>query len=283
MPNTTDVAVDPKTRKLRAAASIALAAILLIAIVVSRSKNALVYDTPTLDDAHEPVPRFSQIEDITERKRAYFSYLKPAIALQNEHLLALRDYVQQLQEKLSSSGDELNELDLRQALQVSYSKREQDEVLWLLQEYRVDENQSAGAAFTQLLSKIDIIPEALVLIQSANESAWGTSRFAKEGYNFFGIWCFSEGCGFVPKRRNKGAIHEVAKYNDLSHAMYEYMLNLNRHPAYDDLRAIRKNLREQGKRPTALELIQGLEQYSERGHEYVEELEQMIKTNQELI
>ena len=42
-------------------------------------------------------------------------------------------------------------------------------------------------------------------MQAANESAWGTSRFARIGLNFFGQWCYSKGCGMVPKRRNTGA------------------------------------------------------------------------------
>ena len=135
----------------------------------------------------------------------------------------------------------------------------------------------------QLINKVDIIPEALVLVQAANESAWGTSRFAQQGYNFFGLWCFRAGCGFVPKNRNHGAVHEVAKFSQLAEATYTYMRNLNRHPAYQNFREIRSQLRTEQKPITGLALSQGLEKYSERGQDYIEELQQMIRFNRALI
>ena len=98
-----------------------------------------------------------------------------------------------------------------------------------------------------LIRRVDTIPEALVLVQAANESGWGASRFAQKGYNFFGLWCFKKGCGFVPKQRDDDAVHEVAKFRDLSHAVMTYIRNLNRHYAYKDLRVIRQNLRQEDK------------------------------------
>ncbi|WP_352256125.1 glucosaminidase domain-containing protein, partial [Pseudoalteromonas sp. 19-MNA-CIBAN-0066] len=46
---------------------------------------------------------------------------------------------------------------------------------------------------TQALRRVDIIPKELALMQAANESAWGTSRFARIGLNFFGQWCYTKG------------------------------------------------------------------------------------------
>lgn len=40
------------------------------------------------------------------------------------------------------------------------------------------------ATIETLLIRTDIIPESMVLIQAANETGWGSSRFAKEGFNF---------------------------------------------------------------------------------------------------
>ncbi|GAL25529.1 putative Bax protein [Vibrio variabilis] len=64
-----------------------------------------------------------------------------------------------------------------------------------------------------MLTRVDVLPEALVLTQAANESAWGTSRFAKEANNYFGQWCYSKGCGLVPLQRTEGMTHEVAKFS----------------------------------------------------------------------
>lgn len=251
--------------------SLALISVLLVIGLIywSQQSPSIVTTIPVVENAKEPVPDFAEIEDITNKKQAFFDYLRPAIDAQNEYLTNLRNYLQGLRAK-AVANEALND-------------EQQAELDWLIEEYRIDTDHELIAIFDVLLRRIDIIPVELVLVQSANESAWGTSRFAKEGYNFFGMWCFVEGCGFVPNRRGEGAIHEVAKFDDLSRAVYSYMRNLNRHPAYRELRAIRARLRANQQEITAIKLSEGLLRYSERGHEYVDELQQMIRVNKELI
>jgi Bax protein len=87
----------------------------------------------------------------------------------------------------------------------------------------------------------------------------------------------------VPKRRDDDAAHEVAKFNNLSKAMYTYMRNLNRHSAYREMRGIRKQLRNKMQPISAVALSEGLTKYSERGDDYVVELKQMIRFNRELM
>ena len=163
------------------------------------------------------------------------------------------------------------------------SKDDVERLTWLEEEYRVKSTQPLKVKLPALLQKIDVLPVELVLVQAANESAWGTSRFARKGYNFFGLWCFSKGCGFVPNRRNEGASHEVAKFDSLSRATYTYMRNLNRHDAYADLREIRSRLRANQIPITGVALAEGLMNYSERGAAYVEELQTMIRFNEEFL
>ncbi len=244
-------------------------ALVIGAIYMMQPKRSIVEDIPELENASAPVPDFSRFSQVTEKKQAFFNYLKPAVIAQNEYILSVRQLIQGLRAK-QISGEQL-------------SASQQDEINWLQKEYRVDANQSSEQIYEELLRKVDIIPAELVLVQSANESAWGTSRFAKNGYNFFGLWCFKKGCGFVPKRRNDDAAHEVAKFDDLSRAMYVYMRNLNRHPAYKELRLIRQQQRNNQKAITANALAGGLLKYSERGEEYVKELRQMIRINKDLI
>ena len=64
------------------------------------------------------------------------------------------------------------------------------------------------------------------------ESAWGTSRFAREGNNLFGQWCYKTGCGIVPKRRGEGQVHEVASFESVDAAVASYLRNINSHRAY---------------------------------------------------
>ena len=117
------------------------------------------------------------------------------------------------------------------------------------------------------------------LAQAANESAWGTSRFATKGNNLFGQWCFSKGCGLVPRGRVEGASHEVAKFSSPFRSVRAYIQNLNRHPTYQELRDIRQEDRR-GKDPlSGVDMAAGLLGYSERGQEYVDEIRAMIHYN----
>lgn len=249
--------------------TIASIIIIVLGIWLLQPPPSIVKNIPEVEYSEEPVPDFSQYTVVKEKKVAFFDYLKPAIEAQNEYIKSVRQYIQGLRAK-QIAGEKISE-------------SQQQELQFLLEEYRVKSDQDLEAIYSELMRKVDIIPAELVLVQTANESAWGTSRFARNGYNFFGLWCFKKGCGFVPSRRNDGAAHEVAKFNDLSSAMYEYMRNLNSHPAYRDMRLIRQQYRNKQEPITAYSLAEGLTKYSERGEEYVDELRQMIRINKDLI
>jgi Bax protein len=131
----------------------------------------------------------------------------------------------------------------------------------------------------ELLSRIDQVPHSLVLVQAANESAWGTSRFARIGLNFFGIWCYREGCGMVPNGRTLGAKHEVQAFKTVDAAVARYLNNINTNKAYRVFRTIRSQLRTQQQPLSAEVLATGLLPYSQRGSDYVVELTNMIRHN----
>tara|TARA_R110001583_G_scaffold177418_2_gene332578 strand:- start:81144 stop:81683 length:540 start_codon:yes stop_codon:yes gene_type:complete len=138
-------------------------------------------------------------------------------------------------------------------------------------------------ACTTLKQRVDIVPVPLALAQPASESGWGTSRFAQQGNNLFGQWCFIEGCGLVPARRSKGTTHEVASFNSVEESIAYYILNLNTLMAYQPLRTIRREHREEGKDLTAAALAAGLINYSERGEDYVEDIKTLIRINKPLM
>ncbi|MCG2579817.1 MAG: glucosaminidase domain-containing protein [Marinobacter sp.] len=207
------------------------------------------------------LPDFSSYRDTTERKAAFFSFLYPRVALANSRILIERDYLEFLSRK-----EALN----------------QSERTWLINQadrLRVDEEPASPAMFKQLHARLDVIPPALVLAQAANESAWGTSRFATRGNNLFGQWCFSKGCGLVPKARVEGATHEVAKFSSPYRSIRAYIQNLNSHPAYQGLRDVRTAARKDGKLASGSALAAGLISYSERGEDYVKEIRSMIRHN----
>lgn len=252
------------------AAIVVIVVLVIVYQQIAPSDSPDVMDEPFVQDSPvTPVPEFGKIENVVEKKKAFFAYLIPEIKKQNAVILEQRQFVLAMQQKIQQH--------------VSLSNDEKSKLASLASVYKVDETLSVAEKLKTLTKRVDVVPAELVLVQAANESAWGTSRFAKQGYNFFGMWCFSKGCGFVPKQRNDGAVHEVAKFKSLSHAVRSYMQNLNRHNAYRELRDIRLALRSENKEVTAEKLVHGLSRYSERGQEYIDELLQMIKFNKKFM
>lgn len=131
----------------------------------------------------------------------------------------------------------------------------------------------------RLIRRIDTLPPSLVLAQAANESAWGTSRFAREGNNLFGEWTFQPGTGIVPEQRPAGATYEVRIFPSLYESVRSYMNNLNTHSAYAKLRDIRASLRHKGQSVSGRDLVHGLKRYSIRRDDYVAEIDSMIRQN----
>jgi len=131
-------------------------------------------------------------------------------------------------------------------------------------------NLKQNATWQALLDRVDIIPASMVIAQAANESAWGQSRFAKEGNNYFGQHCYRQGCGIVPRRRNPGSVMEVAKFASAKESIASYIHNLNTHGTYKKLRQIRAQMRAQGDNKldgelNGYQLAAGLTHYSELG------------------
>lgn len=210
-------------------------------------------------------PDFAEISDIQERKDAFFGYFRPIIALQNEQLRQQRTQIQALQARLDEGR--------------SLSRAQHQQLRQWAEAFSV-EATGPEAKIEELLLRVNVIPEALVLAQAAAESAWGTSRFAQEAYNYFGQWCFRAGCGLVPNRRIAGARHEVAKFSSPIAAVEAYFRNLNTFHTYEDFRQKRQALTEQERPLTAHELAGELVSYSERGEDYIEELRVIIRFNE---
>jgi len=118
-----------------------------------------------------------------------------------------------------------------------------------------------------------------VLAQAAEESGWGTSRFAVEGNALFGMWTWGEE-GIKPQQQRSGlGDYKIASYETPMHSVIAYMQNLNTNSSYEALRARRAELRSAGTKVTGWELAGTLTKYSERGQAYVESLRALMKTN----
>ena len=150
------------------------------------------------------------------------------------------------------------------------------ERVWLkrrFKEYKVDEQD-----LSKLKMRMDTIPVSLALAQAANESGWGTSRFALEGNALFGQWTYSKK-GISPKKKDPKKSHKVLQFQILKASVRAYKNNLNTHNAYKEFREVRAKLRQQNKNITGLDLLIYIENYASIGKKYVEILEDIITKN----
>lgn len=208
-------------------------------------------------------PDFTEYESVDKRQKAFFSYFLPLVRERNSEILAIREKLAKWQED-PEAVESWSRQDVK-AVAADYG----------LGDFATD----APGDWERLMRRVDVIPPSLALAQAANESAWGTSGFAREGNNFFGKWCFEKGCGLVPDERPPGKDYEVEVFASAEDSLDAYMRNLNRHSAYSKLRRIREDLRSRDETVTGKALVQGLDDYSAQGDEYVKLLRALISNN----
>ncbi len=142
------------------------------------------------------------------------------------------------------------------------------------------DNTDMDSMLNALLYRVDIVPAGLALGQAAYESGYGTSRFAVEGNSLFGQWTY-KGDGIKPKeqRTSSKGDHRIKAFEWPFDSVRGYFINLFSHPAYEDFRRLRAEMREAGKPLSSMELANGLIRYSERGQEYVDSLKGIMRVN----
>lgn len=242
----------------------AVATLLGLGSTTLQPKQALSVTPPQVATRHAlpPMPDFSNFNDPQARKQAFFQWLTPYIERENRRIESARQRILALR-----AAGKLNDTQLE----------------WLADtaaDYDVAPVDPHSSRFWELLlRRVDVVPVSLTLAQAANESGWGTSRFAIKANNLFGEWCFSRGCGIVPADRSPGQFHEVRKFSSVSDSVRSYLHNLNTHHAFVGLRRKREALREQEQKLEGSQLVEGLLRYSARGEAYVQSIWSMIHYN----
>jgi Bax protein len=146
--------------------------------------------------------------------------------------------------------------------------------------YRVDGDLNDPNTRDTLLRRVDVVPVTLVLAQAAQESGWGTSRFALESNNLFGIWTWDEDAGSVPLNRRGDATHMVRIYPDVETSVRAYLHNINIGFAYTDFRDLRAEMRSAGKPLDPFQLAGALDRYSAAGDIYVNDIRTMLRSDE---
>ena len=203
--------------------------------------------------------------DVKLKKQIFFRAIGPLALRSNELIMQDREKLLDLllkQDKLSAAErDWLNQLATNYGIDAAAYP---------------DKNELEEA----LLPRVDIIPPSLVLAQAAEESGWGTSRFAATGNALFGQWTWG-GDGIRPEQQRGGkGDYKIAAFAAPLQSVQSHAKNLNTHSAYLQFRIQRAQLRADDKPITGHVLAGALTSYSERGQDYVKTLRSIISYNQ---
>lgn len=222
---------------------------------------SLRYESTHIQPGVVPIPE----NDVAARKARMINLLYPIIHQENLQIEAERS-------RLLSLEADIEQGDLPHS-STSWLKS-------LAAEYELAWPKTVTLDWShQLLKRVDVIPADLALAQAATESAWGTSRFAVKGNNYFGIWCFTPGCGLVPRQRPEGQTYEVKRFRALEDNVADYMQIINTHKGYRHFRQLRASLRRANQPLAGDVLTQGLTNYSGIGKAYVHQLDNIIHYN----
>lgn len=196
---------------------------------------------------------------INEKRKVFVEKLSQMLDIAFEKVQEEREFTLTLLENGAKNGFR----DLAQ--------KDLDRLIEIQQKYRI-KNLFDTKAYQK---KIDTIPKSMGIAQALVESGTGTSRFTKEANNLFGEWTWGKK-GLVPKKRQKGKTHKIKIFDSLQESVESYLLNLNRHASYNELRTLRQTYRTSGKKLSGLKAIEALQNYSAIKGEYVKILRNVI-------
>ncbi len=201
---------------------------------------------------------------VQHKKRTFFRVAIPLVFLANQQIGEDRERLMMLRKKLQEGGP--------------VTPSDADWVRKKSAEYSLPA-ASVDRRFVDVLADhMDIVPPSLVVAQMADESGWGTSRFAAEGNALFGQWTYHGGLMPEDQRSGKGD-YRIKAFKSPLQSVQAYLLNLNSGKPYAGFRAERKRLRASGEELTGLKLVGTLINYSERHEAYVRDIENLIRHN----
>jgi len=189
------------------------------------------------------------LDFLSQSKKDFVKTLLPLISYQNQNILLERSKLEELRDSLTNNNT-LSKTDLKFLNKIS-------------KKYRIkSDNKHKYDLVNELLNRVDIIPNSIVLAQAANESGWGTSRFAREYNALFGEYTYDYSDGVVPLLREEGEKHLVKTFTSVDKSVQSYFNNLNSHYAYEDFREVREIMREKNNFSNIKLLVEELDSYA---------------------
>jgi Bax protein len=209
-----------------------------------------------IDNSIDRLPKqIVNIKNVKERKKLFIQIVLPLIIEENIKIRLDRKKLFSILNKNNNSTLEKKWLDNK------------------FKHYGVKNND-----LSDLKIRMDEIPVSLAIAQAANETGWGTSRFALEGNALFGQWTYN-GEGIKPAGADSNTKHKVMKFKILKASVRAYFGNLNTHSSYREFRKFRATARGNNEKLNSLILVDYLTAYAGTGTKYPKILKQIIKQN----
>ena len=141
---------------------------------------------------------------------------------------------------------------------------------------------SLNECITHLYKNVPIakrIPRELIIAQAALETGWGTSRFANEANNLFGIRTWNKDEPYLlPIPWTEWPGWGVKVFETKCDSVAHYIRMINEVFAYEEFREVRAKILEHGEIPNGLDLAPTLTKYASRAN-YTELVATLIKYN----
>jgi len=202
------------------------------------------------------------VKSIDESRKAFIANFLPLIHSANQSILIQRELIEGIRDDVSKEG-RLNAKNMTAINTMLFYYR-----LSAIDTVNSTKAKYVNKSLDSLSLRADIIPPKLVIAQAIIESGWGSSRFCLLANNYFGVHCYSKGCGVRPKG-DQSSDFEVKKYHSKLDAIKDYLRILNTGFAYVKLRNIRAEERSSAQSVDPYKLSETLGSYSEKGNAYI--------------
>ncbi|AXA33783.1 glucosaminidase domain-containing protein [Francisella adeliensis] len=237
--------------------------ILISAFILSTEPNINVndkYHLATKASYNETKPDFNGFKNVNEKKEAFITYMLDAIRIANNEICGEKKQV--------------NKLTLSYKKNKTLNENQQQKLDLYIDYYKISRSNSISKQLQYLDIKLGTTPTSFLLAQAILESGWGTSRFARDYNNYFGLHCFKKGCGV---KANRADVYlEVFKSADDSILGYYHRLNTG--SKFEAFRIARDKVNQ--KQLSIDDLLNTLDEYSELNEgEYQTRLKSVIKYN----
>lgn len=198
--------------------------------------------------------------ELNQRREIFFEKMNEMLDKSFKDILEERKFVQALLSQGEKNGFRIG------------NKKALARLIELKNKYRINNLFDIN----EYLIKIAPTPKSLAISQAILESGLASSRFAREGNNLFGEWTWTQKA-IEPSKKTPGKKGGARIFSSIQDSIDSYVLNLNRHFAYENFRKKRLEFYEKKQIFTGLDAIDTLISYSEIKEEYFRRITTIIK------